>query len=596
MGRHSLPDDYAGDGSGDGSPPRRRRTVAIATTLVLAVVAGTAVAAQGGLLSFSKSCEDSAVRLSLMASPDIAPAVRAIADKARKDEVRSDGRCLYVTVVARDSYKVADALSDGTRTPDFQVWLPDSDLWPDRAKGSGDGVPVTPGDSIASSPVTLAMVPSAAKSLGWPKKKYSWAELTAAAMESDKVRLGAADPARSATGLLALTSIGASSEKQGGDSDTRVAATAKLLAQRMSDSDTQVLETLAQSDSDAEQGNPERNQAVPLSEQAAFTHNAESTGSGKLDLFYPEDGAPLLNYPYTTVDETAMSTAESRAALRFRTLLDEPASQATLEKHGFRNADGTAGESVVAPAGGKKPQPYATAAAAAPTAEELQQTLGMWTITVQSARLTTVVDASGSMATIVPGRNQSRMDVTKASLIQALNQFTPNDEIGLWEFATRLDGDKDYRKLVPATRLGDPAKGGGTHREKLSAAFAALQPVPDGATGLYDTMLAAYKDAQATYVKGKFNAVVILTDGSNQDSASLSRSELIAELRRIADPERPVPLLAIAVGPEADRDEVNEIAKVTGGGGYQVIDPAEIQTVILQAIMTAGQSGHAGQD
>lgn len=44
----------------------------------------------------------------------------------------------------------------------------------------------------------------------------------------------------------------------------------------------------------------------------------------------------------------------------------------------------------------------------------------MWTITVQGPRLTAVVDASGSMATIVPVRNRSRMDVTKASLIQAL--------------------------------------------------------------------------------------------------------------------------------------------------------------------------------
>ncbi|MGW2182762.1 substrate-binding and VWA domain-containing protein [Streptomyces sp. NPDC001732] len=596
MGRHSLPDDRARGGSGDGSPPRRRRTVVIATVLVLAVAAGTAVAARGGLLPFSESCEDSAVRLSMVASPDIAPAVRALADRARTDEVRSDGRCLYVTVTARDSYKVAEALSGGARTPDYQIWLPDSDLWLDRAKGSGDGVPTTPGDSIASSPVTMAMVPSAAKRLGWPKKQYSWAGLTAATMESAGVGLGSADPARSATGLLALSSIGTSSGKQGGDSDTRVAATAELLARRMSDSDSQVLETLAQDGSGTGKGKPARNQALLLSEQAAFAHNAESADDAKLDLFYPEDGIPLLNYPYTMVDESRMSTAEGRAALRFMTLLNEPASQAVLAKHGFRKVDGTAGESVVAPAGGQKPQPYATAATTQPTVEELQRTLGMWTITVQSARLTTVVDASGSMATIVPGRNQSRMDVTKASLIQALDQFTPNDEIGLWEFATTLDGDKDYRRLMPTRRLGAPAKGGGTHRKKLSEAFAALQPVPGGATGLYDTMLAAYKDVQATYVKGKFNAVVILTDGSNQDARSLSRSALIAELKRIADPERPVPLLAIAVGPEADREEVNEIAKVTGGGGYQVTDPADIQAVILQAIMTAGQNGHVTQE
>ncbi|MEE4492808.1 substrate-binding and VWA domain-containing protein [Streptomyces sp. BE230] len=592
MGRHSLPDDYATDGSGD-RPPRRRRTVAIATTLVIAVAAGTAVAAQGGLLSFSKSCEDTAVHLSMMTSPDIAPAVRAVADKARKDDLRSDGRCVDVDVVARDSYKVADALARGTRAPDYQMWLPDSDLWLNRAKGTGDAIPITPGDSVASSPVTLAMVPSAAKSLGWPEKKYSWAELTAAAMESDKVRLGSADPARSATGLLALTSIGISSDKLGGDSDTRAAATAKLLAQRMSDGDAQVVATLPQDSSGAEQGNPARNQAVLLSEQAAFAHNAESADGGKLDLFYPKDGAPLLNYPFTLVNEDEQTTDESRAALRFMTLLSEDAAQRTLEAHGFRTVDGTADEGLVASAGGKSPQPYATSPGIAPSDETLQETLGMWTITVQSARLTTVVDASGSMATIVPGRNQSRMDVTKASLIQALNQFTPNDEIGLWEFATTLDGEKDYRKLVPTARLGDPAKGGGTHREKLAAAFAALKPVPDGATGLYDTALAAFKEAQRTYVKGKFNAVVILTDGSNQDEKSISRSALIAELKKITDPERPVPLLAIAVGPDADREEVNEIAKVTGGGGYQVSDPAEIQAVILQAVMTAGQSGGA---
>ncbi|MBO0914931.1 substrate-binding and VWA domain-containing protein [Streptomyces laculatispora] len=595
MGRHSLPDDDTTDGSGD-RPSSRRRTVAIATTLVLAVAAGTAVAAQGGLLSFSKSCEDSAVHLSMVASPDIAPAVRAIADKTREDDLRSDGRCVDVKVVARDSYKVADALADGTRTPDYQMWLPDSDLWLSRAKGTGDAVPLTPGDSVASSPVTLAMVPSAAKTLGWPKKKYTWAELTASATEAGKVRLGSADPARSATGLLALTSIGASSDKEGGDSDTRVAATAKLLAQRMSDGDGQVLGTLAGDGSGSEEDGPARNQAVLLSEQAAFAHNAESTGAGKLDLFYPTDGTPLLDYPFTLVNEDKLSTGESRAALRFMTLLSEEGAQHTLEEHGFRTTDGTAGEQLVASAGGKSPQPYATSPATAPSDDTLQKTLGMWTITVQSARLTTVVDASGSMATIVPGRNQSRMDVTKASLIEALNQFTPNDEIGLWEFATRLDGDKDYRRLMATSRLGERAKGGGTHREKLAAAFSALQPVPDGATGLYDTALAAYKEAQRTYVKGKFNAVVILTDGSNEDDRSISRSALIAELRRIADPERPVPLLAIAVGPDADREEVNEIAKVTGGGGYQVNDPAEIQAVILQAVMTAGQSGRAAQE
>jgi hypothetical protein len=129
--------------------------------------------------------------------------------------------------------------------------------------------------------------------------------------------------------------------------------------------------------------------------------------------------------------------------------------------------------------------------------------------------------------------------------------------------------------------------------DEVRAAFAGLRPVPGGATGLYDTTLAAYKEARSTYVKGKLDALVILTDGSDQDENGISRSGLIAQLKELRDPERPVPVIAIAVGPDADRDEVAEIARITGGDGYEVSDPAEIQAVILQAIMAAGQSGRA---
>ncbi len=83
MGRHSLPDAYAPEERGEASPRRRRRTIAVATQLVLAVATGAGVAVKGGLLSFSESCEDSAVRLTLAASPDIAPAVREIAERTR---------------------------------------------------------------------------------------------------------------------------------------------------------------------------------------------------------------------------------------------------------------------------------------------------------------------------------------------------------------------------------------------------------------------------------------------------------------------------------------------------------------------------------
>ncbi|WP_328504003.1 substrate-binding and VWA domain-containing protein [Streptomyces sp. NBC_00457] len=590
MGRHSLPDQYGAGGS-DPRPRARRRTVAVATALVLTIAGGTAVAVQSGLLSFGSSCQDDPVRLKLAASPDIAPALRQAAKQAREDDLTSDGRCVAVSVSARDPYKVADALATGEKA-DIQVWVPDSDVWVQRVSADSGATQVTLAGTVASTPVGVAMVPAAAKSLGWPKRTYSWLELAGASLQDDALRLGAADPARSATGLLALTQVGAAAAKiKGGD--TQAAAMMKTLAQRTSDSDTQVLDTLPRDSSGTEQGNPRRNQALILSEQAAFAYNSSAGGAGSLDMFYPKDGSPRLDYPYTLVDQTRLSTDEKRAAIRFTSYLRQPEQRRMLEKYGFRTSADEVSQALVTKAGGASPQPYAQPAARPADEIALQEALGTWTITVQSARITTVVDASASMSEPVGDTGQTRMDVTKASLLQALATFTPEDEIGLWDFSTKLDGDKDYRVRVPTERLGDRA-GEGTQRDLLSAAFSALAPVPNGATGLYDTTLAAYQAATSSYDKGKFNALVILTDGVNQDPGSISRSDLVERLEQLTNPERPVPLIMIAVGPDADREEAEQIAKATGGSGHEVSDPSQIHSVILQAIVAAGARGNQG--
>jgi hypothetical protein len=589
MGRHSLPDEYGAGGS-DPRPRARRRTVALATVLVLTVAGGTAVAVRSGLLSFGSSCRKDAVRLKLAASPDMAPALRTAADRARDENITSDGQCLNISVTAEESYKFADTLKAG-KHPDIQVWVPDSELWVNQVTSAGDAVPtgVTPAGNVAATPVGVAMVPAAAKSLGWPQKTYTWLDLAGATLQDDSLRLGAADPARSATGLLALTQLSTAAAKVKGG-DTQAAAMMKTLSQRISDTDGQVLDTLPRASSGTEQGNPKRNQALVLSEQSAFTHNASADGGGSLDLFYPKDGSPRLDYPYNLVDRERLTTDESRAAIRFMTYLSQPAQRKLMEKYGFRTDDEDAPKAVVAKAGGSSPQPYSVPPVEPASDAALQEALGTWTITVQSARITTVVDASSSMSESVPGTGQSRMDVTKASLLQALATFTPEDEIGLWEFSTKLDGDKDYRVLVPTERLGDRA-GSGTQRDSLSEAFGRLKPVPNGATGLYDTTLAAYRAAMSSYADGKFNALVILTDGVNEDPGSISRTTLLKQLRQLASPERPVPLIMIAVGPEADKEEARQIAEATGGSGHEVSNPAQIQSVILQAIVAAGAAG-----
>jgi hypothetical protein len=48
------------------------------------------------------------------------------------------------------------------------------------------------------------------------------------------------------------------------------------------------------------------------------------------------------------------------------------------------------------------------------------------------------------------------------------------------------------------------------------------------------------------------------------------------------------PTIAIAVSPAADKHEVDQIARATGGSGHLVTEPSEIHSVILKAIVQAG--------
>src|SRR5206468_3746089 len=75
----------------------------------------------------------------------------------------------------------------------------------------------------------------------------------------------------------------------------------------------------------------------------------------------------------------------------------------------------------------------------------------------------------------------------------------------------------------------------------------------DTGTGLHDTILAAYRSAQAAYRNGTPSHAVVFTDGRNEaDSPTLSLDQLRDALAAAADPRRPVNLAVITFGDEPD--------------------------------------------
>ena len=64
----------------------------------------------------------------------------------------------------------------------------------------------------------------------------------------------------------------------------------------------------------------------------------------------------------------------------------------------------------------------------------------------------------GSMNAVVPGQRKTRLAVTMDAAVRGLKMFEPTTTLGLWTFASRLDGDR----RLPADRPGHPGAAAGS--------------------------------------------------------------------------------------------------------------------------------------
>jgi hypothetical protein len=128
-------------------------------------------------------------------------------------------------------------------------------------------------------------------------------------------------------------------------------------------------------------------------------------------------------------------------------------------------------------------------------------------------------------------------------------------------------GASDHRELVPLGPLDGP-DGGADRRAALALGVAGLQQIVDGGTGLYDTTLAAVRAVRRGWDPDRVNSVVLLTDGRNDDTDGIDLTTLLAELRAENDPQRPVPVISLVYGPDADAAALRAISDATGGATY----------------------------
>ncbi|GIF69187.1 hypothetical protein Ais01nite_72220 [Asanoa ishikariensis] len=511
--------------------------VVLLSAALVVVLAGWAALSYVDRTGDDPTCERR-IALRVMVAPSVAAAAREVGEQVATRET-----CLDVTVEARESADVLRLLTAGVR-PD--VWLPESTLWLRRARAAGAFQVPTTGVSVAATPVVLALDERSATRLGWPRRKPSWKSLVAA--ENPPLPVVLPDPATSPLGFAAVAGIKA----MAGDGPGAAAAIMRRLAPRTVAVSSEAAPTPA--------GPGDAESAVVTTEQQVLRAGAQVA-------VYPPSPLPGPDYPYAVL---AGGQARDGAAAFLRLLLAADG-VAALARDGLRSP---AGAPPTGGAGRIRTRSYRPAPV--PSEAETTDLLNAWGGVHISARLLAVLDTSGSMAAAV-GDGDTRLSATVKAAQGGVGLLLGTTEIGIWTFSTDVDGGKDYREVVPVGPVGP-------RRAEIVRELGAIRVKPSGGTGLYDTMLAAYQDGTRNWTPGRINLVLVLTDGTDDNSSGIGRDKLMRELARLQDPRRPLPVLFIGVGPDIDAGELNTIAKATGGRVALTPEPAGIRQIFFSAL------------
>lgn len=465
--------------------------------------------------------------------------------------LREDEPCFPAEVRVESPKDVESSFFNGGR-PD--VWIADSPARVARLNSIGINTTVL-SDSLAVSPIGLAAGPTV-------EAPDSWLE----AFESNRMVMS--DPEQD--GATAQAIMGPTLERKAtGAPQDRTQAVVVTAAQSYGvravegNGDVQPV--------GLDEIGTTFTQLIPVSEQELLTRGA---GIRNLEVVTPRSGAPVLSFPMVLANGGAERSEEiGRAVAEW---LASDAGEDALAESGLRTPDG-------APIEGRG-MGEVTLFDEAP-ADVFNEVLGAWQVLSVPSSILAVFDASGSMD-FPAGGGKTRVDLAVGAALTALEVFPQHARIGVWAFSIDQGGPgQDWRELAPMRRLNERTQGR-SHEQFLRSQVPTLRRITKGGTGLYDTTLEAYKKALRAYDSAFFNAVILMSDGANDDPGSIELEELLRELEKLRDPERPVRIISVGISSDADLPSLERISKATGGQAYLAEDPRDILDVFAEALMT----------
>jgi Ca-activated chloride channel family protein len=558
----------------------------------------------------STKVDKTCVVVTLAASSEKAALLTGIANAYNAKRPTIDGKCGQVVVVSKASGGAETALARGWNTsidgPRPDVWSPAASSWAvllkqqliakDKTITLPDKFP-----SIAQTPLVIAMPRPEAVALGWPTKQIGWHDLFDLAKNPKgwgslghpawgKFSLGKTNPHISTSGLNATIATYFAATGLTSDltvKDVHAKATEDFVRGIESSvlhyGDTTLTFLGNMQKADAAGRGLSYVSAVTVEEKSVWDYNQgnpsgdpATLGQGTkpkvpLVAIYPKDGTLVSDSPYIVLPETWVSAAKKAVAADFLTYVRQPAQQAKFQAAAFRSYLGKPGPVLNAANGFSPAGPPIILPP--PGRSVLPAIYDSWDQLRKPARVLLVVDVSGSMGDVVGDGGQSKLELAQMAAAQAIKNFGPNDEVGLWIFSSDLNGSP-YQELVP---IG-PAK---TTVPLMESQIAQL--TPQNGTALYATIRAAEKKMKASFDQSKINAIVVMTDGQNSYAADSNLSSLVSQLRS-GSAEDTVRVFTVGYGSDADIAALGAIADASSAAYYGAADPASITKVLISVL------------
>jgi Ca-activated chloride channel homolog len=455
------------------------------------------------------------------------------------------------------------------------IWSPASSLWGRLLDYRVDATwaPVA-SPSLVRTPLVIAMWKPEAKALGWPRKPIGFAQILDLATSNrgwaayglptyGAFKLGHTNPDFSTSGLafVAAEYYTAARKTEGLTVSDVARPGVRDQVRRVQQSIVHYGDTGSFFVDQIKERGPGYVSAVAMEEVSLLEYNStKPKGAVPLVPIYPSEGTFYFDNPLITLHAPWVTRRQARAAEVFVGWVTRQVTPTLAARFGYRPGDPHLRPAPPVDRAHLVDPMQPRIVLGLPEPKVLARIKRAWHADRKPANVEVVVDVSGSM------QNESKLALAQDGLRLFLRRFSPRDRVGLMTFSSSVN------VVVPIQELS-------MNRTSLQQSIDNL--VPGGATAVYDATMRAADLVARLRDPTRINAVVVLTDGEDNQS-HMSEQTLVAELRRSSESDvGTVRIFTIAYGSDANKDALTAIADASGGKEYSG-EPDEIDAVYKQ--------------